>query len=106
HTRYYYNILLSIQNAETGSVMAVLPIAFDISVNVNKEKLLFFTTKDSARYEVNLKAITLVQILESTNDENTIKCKNPRGIDGPYLLDSGGNPVEYDKPYYMDPSLL
>ncbi|MRC19751.1 hypothetical protein GH866_29925 [Bacillus thuringiensis] len=63
HTRYYYNILLTIQNAETGGVMAVLPIAFEISVNVCKEKLLLLTVRDSASYEVNMKSLTLVQSL-------------------------------------------
>jgi len=67
NTRYYYNILLSIQSAETGGVIAILPISFDISVNVSKEKLLFFTIKDSARYEVKMKGLTLVQILNKEN---------------------------------------
>ncbi|MRC19752.1 type-2Aa cytolytic delta-endotoxin [Bacillus thuringiensis] len=67
NTSYYYNILFSIQNEETGGVMAVLPISFEISVNVNKESVLFFTIRDSARYEVRIKAITLAQALDPIN---------------------------------------
>jgi len=86
NTSYYYNILFSIQNAETGGVMAVLPISFDISVNVSKERVLFFTIRDSARYEVKIKAITLVQSL----DAMTRKLRNSSDIfdmhkDNPYI---------------------
>lgn len=104
NTRYYYNILLSIQNAETGGVIAILPISFDISVNVSKEKLLFFTIKDSARYEVKMKGFTLVQILGFDDKQNNQK--HLREFNSEYLLDYEGNPVKYNKPYYMDPSLL
>nr|AAP46288.1 Cyt2Aa1 active form [synthetic construct] len=67
NTSYYYNILFSIQNEDTGAVMAVLPLAFEVSVDVEKQKVLFFTIKDSARYEVKMKALTLVQALHSSN---------------------------------------
>ncbi|PRT14594.1 type-2Aa cytolytic delta-endotoxin [Bacillus wiedmannii] len=71
NTSYYYNILFSIQNAETGGVMAVLPIAFEISVNLEKKKVLFLTIRDSARYEVRVKAITLAQALDSNQRNST-----------------------------------
>nr|ACF35049.1 Cyt2Aa [Bacillus thuringiensis] len=67
NTSYYYNILFSIQNEDTGAVMAVLPLAFEVSVDVEKQKVLFFTIKDSARYEVKMKALTLVQALHSSD---------------------------------------
>ncbi|MED3089727.1 type-2Aa cytolytic delta-endotoxin [Bacillus toyonensis] len=71
NTTYYYNILFSIQNAETGGVMAVLPIAFEISVNLEKKKVLFLTIRDSARYEVRVKAITLAQALDRNQRNST-----------------------------------
>ncbi|OUB57314.1 type-2Aa cytolytic delta-endotoxin [Bacillus thuringiensis] len=67
HTSYYYKILFSIQNEDTGAFMAVLPIAFEITVDVQKQQLLFITIRDSARYEVKMKALTVVQLLDSYN---------------------------------------
>ncbi|MEV5880523.1 hypothetical protein AB0L75_41375 [Streptomyces sp. NPDC052101] len=64
NTSYYYNLLFAVQNAETGGVMAILPLAFEVNVAVHKERLLFFTLQDTARYEVRAKAVTLVQQLE------------------------------------------
>ncbi|MFI5828709.1 hypothetical protein ACIA6C_15920 [Streptomyces sp. NPDC051578] len=64
NTSYYYNLLFAVQNAETGGVMAILPLAFEVNVAAPKERLLFFTLQDTARYEVRAKAVTLVQALE------------------------------------------
>jgi hypothetical protein len=66
-TSYFYKILFSIQNEDTGRFMAILPIAFEITVDVQKQQLLFITIKDSARYEVKMKALTVVQALDSYN---------------------------------------
>ncbi|MGW2597135.1 hypothetical protein [Streptomyces klenkii] len=62
-TRYSYNALFSLQNEETGGVMACLPIAFEINVELVKQQVLFLTIKDSARYEVRMRGLAMTQEL-------------------------------------------
>ncbi|MGW2863275.1 hypothetical protein [Streptomyces sp. NPDC001205] len=62
-TSYYNNILLALHNEETGGVMAVLPIAFDINVSLVKQRVLFLTLQDSARYEVRMRGLAMTQEL-------------------------------------------
>ena len=64
-TTYTYNILFAVANKDTGSVMAAAPIGLTITVDVNKEKVLWITTKDKHNYSVNVKSITVVEALES-----------------------------------------
>lgn len=63
-TTYQYNILFAIQNQSTGSVMAALPIGLTITVNIAKEQVLFITIKDQQEYNVQVKALTVVQALK------------------------------------------
>nr|AAK50455.1 insecticidal crystal protein CryET29 [Bacillus thuringiensis]AMD39460.1 Cyt2C1 [synthetic construct] len=80
-TSYYYNILFAIQDEETGGVMATLPIAFDISVDIEKEKVLFVTIKDTENYAVTVKAINVVQALQSSRDSKVVDAfKSPRHL--------------------------
>ncbi|RDH44532.1 delta-endotoxin CytB [Zooshikella ganghwensis] len=64
-TTYTYNILFAVANQETGSVMAAAPIGLTITVDVDKEKVLWITTKDKHNYSVNVKSITVVEALKS-----------------------------------------
>ncbi|MFJ4654462.1 hypothetical protein ACIP5Y_24595 [Nocardia sp. NPDC088792] len=64
-TSYDYNVLFAIQNEETGAAMAVLPITFEVSVELPKDEVMFITLNGSAQYEVRIKALTLVQTLQS-----------------------------------------
>ncbi|MCX4027076.1 delta-endotoxin CytB [Endozoicomonas sp. SM1973] len=63
-TTYTYNILFAVANKETGSVMAAAPIGLTITVDVDKEKVLWITTKDKHNYSVNVKSITVVEALK------------------------------------------
>ncbi|NEO52085.1 MAG: delta-endotoxin CytB [Okeania sp. SIO3B5] len=63
-TTYQYNILFAIQNKSTGSVMAALPIGLTIEVNIDKKQVLFITIKDQHEYNVQVKAITVVEALK------------------------------------------
>ncbi|HDR7689671.1 TPA: hypothetical protein QCX85_005220 [Bacillus toyonensis] len=64
-TGYYYNILFAITNFRW---MVVLPVAVDIYVNVRKEKVLWFTIRDTAEYRVTIKAIEFSQIITGTTN--------------------------------------
>ncbi|MCG7488727.1 hypothetical protein MHN79_04400 [Vibrio sp. Of14-4] len=64
-TTYTYNILFAVANKETGSVMAAAPIGLTITVDVDKEKVLWITTKDKHNYSVNVKSITVVEALQA-----------------------------------------
>ena len=64
-TTYTYNILFAIANAKTGSVMAAAPIGLTVTVDVEKEKVLWITTKDKHNYEVNVQSITVVEALNT-----------------------------------------
>ncbi|GLT18548.1 hypothetical protein GCM10007938_23270 [Vibrio zhanjiangensis] len=63
-TTYTYNILFAVANRETGSVMAAAPIGLTITVDVDKEQVLWITTKDRHNYSVNVKSITVVEALK------------------------------------------
>lgn len=62
-TTYQYNIFFAIQNQSTGSVMLGLPMGLTITVNIDKEKVLFITVKDRHEYSVNIQAIQVVKPL-------------------------------------------
>ncbi|AXY11220.1 type-1Aa cytolytic delta-endotoxin (plasmid) [Bacillus thuringiensis LM1212] len=62
-TNYTYNVLFAIQNAETGRVMMCVPMGFEIRVAATKERVLFFTVKDSASYSVNIQTLRFAQPL-------------------------------------------
>ncbi|CAM3571128.1 MULTISPECIES: delta-endotoxin CytB [Vibrio] len=64
-TTYTYNILFAVANKDTGSVMAAAPIGLTITVDVDKEKVLWITTKDKHNYSVNVKSITVVEALQA-----------------------------------------
>ncbi|WP_107758621.1 delta-endotoxin CytB [Dickeya sp. Secpp 1600] len=64
-TTYTYNILFAIANQDTGSVMAAAPIGLTITVDVDKQQVLWITTKDKHNYSVNVKSITVVEALKS-----------------------------------------
>ncbi len=63
-TTYQYNILFAIQNQNTGSVIIALPISLTITVNLEKEKVLFITLEDKHDYEVKVQAIEVVEALK------------------------------------------
>lgn len=61
--------------------MATLPIAFDISVDIEKEKVLFVTIKDTGNYVVTVKAINVVQALQSSRNLKVVDAfKAPRHL--------------------------
>lgn len=62
-TTYTYNIFFAIQNSKTGRLMAGLPVGLTITVDVEKQKVLFITVKDKHSYNVNVKAIQVVKKL-------------------------------------------
>ncbi|WP_407322172.1 delta-endotoxin CytB [Dickeya ananatis] len=64
-TTYTYNILFAVANQDTGSVMAAAPIGLTITVDVDKQQVLWITTKDKHNYSVNVKSITVVEALKS-----------------------------------------
>lgn len=63
-TVYTYNILFAVANQKTGSVMAAAPIGLTVTVDVEKEKVLWITTKDKHNYEVNVQSMTVVEALK------------------------------------------
>ena len=63
-TTYQYNILFAIQNKSTGSVMGAIPVGLTIEVNINKERVMFITLKDQHEYNVQVKALTVVEALK------------------------------------------
>lgn len=62
-TTYTYNILFAVANQKTGSVMAAAPVGLTVTVDVQKETVLFFTVKDKSNYEVKVQSITVVEAL-------------------------------------------
>ncbi|NER22488.1 MAG: delta-endotoxin CytB [Symploca sp. SIO1C2] len=64
-TTYTYNILFAIANQSTGAVMVAAPIGLTIEVDVDKEKVLFFTTKDKSNYSVTVQSMNVVEPLTS-----------------------------------------
>lgn len=65
-TTYTYNILFAIQNEMTGSLLLGLPVGMVITVNVEKERVLFITTKDIEDYNVTVQAIKVARPLDSS----------------------------------------
>lgn len=63
-TTYTYNILFAIANQSTGAVMVAAPIGLTIEVDVSKEKVLFFTTKDKSNYSVTVQSMSVVEPLK------------------------------------------
>ncbi|WP_251861980.1 hypothetical protein [Clostridium sp. Marseille-Q2269] len=63
-TTYQYNILFAVQNESTGSVMLALPIALTITVDIEKEKVLFITVKDEHNYDVTVQAMQVAEALK------------------------------------------
>ena len=64
-TTYTYNVLYAVANKKTGSVMAAAPIGLTVTVDVEKEKVLFFTVTDKSNYEVNVQSIIVVEALQA-----------------------------------------
>ncbi|SFX34688.1 toxin [Thermoactinomyces sp. DSM 45891] len=56
NTTYLYNILFCIQY--TQDILSIVPMGFEISVDVEKEKVLWFTVKDTHEFSVKLTALT------------------------------------------------
>lgn len=63
-TTYQYNMFFAIQNKDTGSVLLALPMSLTITVNVEKEKVLWITIKDRHDFSVNVQAIQVVEALK------------------------------------------
>ncbi len=63
-TTYQYNMFFAIQNEDTGSVMLALPMSLTVTVNVEKEKVLWITIKDKHDFSVNVQAIQVVEALK------------------------------------------
>ena len=64
-TTYQYNILFAIQNETTGSVMLALPMGLTITVDVEKQQVLFITLKDKHEYSVTVQAMQVVEALKN-----------------------------------------
>ncbi|MCU5409255.1 RICIN domain-containing protein [Bacillus cereus] len=62
-TNYSYNIVFAIQNSQTGSFMKAIPMGFEISAYIARERLLFFNIQDYASYSVKIHAIQVMQPL-------------------------------------------
>ena len=60
-----YNIFFAIQNEETGSVILALPMSLTITVDIEKESVLWITVKDDESYKVNVQAMQVVEALEA-----------------------------------------
>ncbi|PEE39057.1 hypothetical protein CN271_18920 [Bacillus cereus] len=74
-TSYYYNIMFALQDSNYRT-MIVIPIAFDITVRLEKQKVLFITLKDRAEYRVTLKSIWVRLILQKTHGKQLVDCFN------------------------------
>ncbi|HDR7689672.1 TPA: hypothetical protein QCX85_005221 [Bacillus toyonensis] len=75
-TSYYYNILFAIPS--TSKSMVVIPIAFDITVRLEKQKVLFITIKDRAEFRVTIKAIYVHVLLHSLSNQSIVDVFNPK----------------------------
>ncbi|WP_286676727.1 hypothetical protein [Bacillus mycoides] len=73
---YYYNILFAIPS--TSKSMVVIPIAFDITVRLEKQKVLFITIKDRAEFRVTIKAIYVHVLLHSLSNQSIVDVFNPK----------------------------
>jgi len=63
NTRYSYNLLLALLSKETGAVMVALPVTLDVTVGLKKDDLLRLTANDTAKHQVSLKALTVLQMI-------------------------------------------
>lgn len=63
-TTYPYFILSAHQSEETGALMTAVLIALTITVEIEKEKVLFVTLKDKHNYSVQVQAIQVAQPLQ------------------------------------------
>ncbi|EOO23740.1 hypothetical protein IIU_06191 [Bacillus cereus VD133] len=66
-TSYYYNTLFAIQYA---SFMIVVPIVFEITVRLEKQKVLFITIKDRSEYRVTMKLIIAFLSLQGNRNKS------------------------------------
>ncbi|SFX64913.1 toxin [Thermoactinomyces sp. DSM 45891] len=58
NTTYLYNILFAVEvHTVSGPAVYVCPMGFEISVDIEKEKVLFITIHDSHTYSVRLQAV-------------------------------------------------
>ncbi|TDK37321.1 hypothetical protein E2F50_10625 [Rhizobium deserti] len=62
-TVYSYAILFAVQDESTGRVMLAFPMSLEIEVNVEFEKVLWITVKDSHNYSVKVDAMKIAQLL-------------------------------------------
>ncbi len=63
NTRYSYNLVLALLSKETGAVMLALPVTFDVTAGLKKDDLLRLTANDTAKHQVSLKALTVLQMI-------------------------------------------
>lgn len=64
-TEYQYNILFAVQNDETGFFLYGVPMGMTITVDIDKEQVLFIKLKDKASYSVRIQAMKVVEFLET-----------------------------------------
>ncbi|SFX51285.1 toxin [Thermoactinomyces sp. DSM 45891] len=60
-TTYLYNMLFAIQSGDIPDCIGCFPMGFEISVDIEKEKVLFITIKDEHTYSVRVTAIKAIQ---------------------------------------------
>ncbi|WP_233966955.1 delta-endotoxin CytB [Pectobacterium polaris] len=63
-TTYQYNILFGVQSKETGLFLYGLPMGMEITVDIEKEKVLFITLKDKESYRVHLQSLSVVEMIK------------------------------------------
>ncbi|ENA1860074.1 cytolytic delta-endotoxin (insecticidal protein), partial [Aeromonas salmonicida] len=64
-TTYQYNILFGVQSKETGLFLYGLPMGMEITVDIEKEKVLFITLKDKESYRVHLQSLSVVEMIKA-----------------------------------------
>ncbi|MGW1893201.1 Type-2Aa cytolytic delta-endotoxin [Streptomyces sp. NPDC002004] len=64
-TSYYYNVLFVLQGEETGDSLYALALCADVTVALEKEKVLALGLGDTASYAIRVNAITVRQALAS-----------------------------------------
>lgn len=63
-TTYQYNILFGVKSQDTGLFLYGLPMGMEITVDIEKEKLLFITLKDKESYKVHIQSLSVVELIK------------------------------------------
>ncbi|PHZ59832.1 cytolytic delta-endotoxin (insecticidal protein) [Photobacterium leiognathi] len=62
-TTYQYNMLFTFQSSETGNFLYSIAMGVEVSINLEKGKVLCLTLNDKERYNVRLQALSTIEYI-------------------------------------------